>query len=65
MKLDELGVQCASGSACNANSQDISQTLQAIGLTDAEARASLRFSMGKMTTKKDIRYVVESITKIF
>jgi cysteine desulfurase len=64
MKLDELGVQCASGSACNASNQEISQTLLAVGLTDEQARSSLRFSMGRSTTKKDIEYVVDSITKI-
>lgn len=63
MKLDEIGIQCASGSACNASSDEISLTLTAIGLTRAEARSSLRFSMGKSTSKNDIDYVVDGIVK--
>ncbi len=64
MKLDELGIQCASGSACNASSQDISATLLAIGLSEKDVRSSLRFTMGKFTSKDDINYVVESLITI-
>ncbi len=64
MKLDEMGIICASGSACSASLDDISPTLIAIGIDENDARASLRFSMGKTTTKTDINYVVDSLLKI-
>lgn len=64
MKLDELGIQCASGSACGANKQDLSTSLLSIGLTKNDVRSSLRFSMGQTTSKKDIEYVTYSITRI-
>lgn len=64
MKLDEFGIICASGSACNASSDEISPTLKAIGLTDEDAKSSLRFSMGKMTSKNDIDFVIEKIKTI-
>jgi cysteine desulfurase len=54
MELDERGVQCAVGSACSASSTEPSHVLRAIGMGDKEARSSLRFSMGRQTTKKDI-----------
>jgi cysteine desulfurase len=54
MELDERGVQCAVGSACSASSAEPSHVLTAIGMDDKEARASLRFSFGRQTTKKDI-----------
>jgi cysteine desulfurase len=54
MELDEKGIQCAVGSACSASSAEPSHVLSAIGMTDKEARASLRFSMGRGTSKKDI-----------
>lgn len=64
MKLDELGIQCASGSACNASSDDISPTLIAIGLSEEDAKSSLRFTMGNHTKKNDIEFVVSSIAEI-
>jgi cysteine desulfurase len=54
MELDERGIQCAVGSACSASSAKPSHVLGAIGMDDKDARASLRFSMGRQTTKKSI-----------
>jgi cysteine desulfurase len=54
MELDERGVQCAVGSACSASNVEPSHVLRAIGMSDKESRASLRFSLGRQTTKKDI-----------
>jgi cysteine desulfurase len=54
MELDERGVQAAVGSACSAASIEPSHVLRAIGMSNEDARASLRFSMGRQTTKKDI-----------
>jgi hypothetical protein len=52
MELDEKGVQCAVGSACSASSVKPSHVLSAIGMSDVEARASLRFSFGRLTVQK-------------
>jgi cysteine desulfurase len=38
--------------------------LQAIGLPKEVAHGSLRFSLGKETTKKDIDYTVKELKKI-
>jgi cysteine desulfurase len=54
MELDERGIQCAVGSACSASSSKPSHVLSAIGMSDELARASLRFSFGRHTAKKDI-----------
>ncbi len=64
MELDELGIICASGSACSASNEAVSTTLTAICLSDKDAQASLRFSMGKFTTKQDIRNVIKALAKI-
>lgn len=55
MELDEHGVQIATGSACSASSAAPSHVLKAIGLPDELARATLRFSFGRQTTKDDIK----------
>lgn len=62
--LDEHGVQVAVGSACSASHDEPSHVLKAIGLSDEAARSSLRFSMGRDTTKQDIEYVIQKLTEI-
>jgi cysteine desulfurase len=64
MQLDELDVICSSGSACNAQKNNESKTLLAMGLTKDEARSSLRFTMSKHTTKDDIDYAVKSLASL-
>jgi cysteine desulfurase len=59
IELDEAGVQAAVGSACSAANVEPSHVLAAIGLSDEQARASLRFSFGRQTTAQDIKKTVE------
>jgi cysteine desulfurase len=59
--LDGRGIACSSGSACSAQSEKPSRVLTAIGLSDADARSSLRFTLGRFTTQSDIDYVVENL----
>ncbi|HEX7368513.1 MAG TPA: cysteine desulfurase family protein [Candidatus Saccharimonadales bacterium] len=54
MQLDEAGVLAAAGSACSASDEGPSHVLHAIGVSDADARSSLRFSMGRGTTLQAI-----------
>ncbi len=64
MALDEQGIMCAVGSACSASSDEPSHVLKAIGLSDDEARASLRFTMGRTTTKADVEQTVGMLSKL-
>jgi cysteine desulfurase len=57
--LDELGVDVAMGSACSASSDEVSHVLLAIGKSEQQARSSIRFSLGKDTTKSEINKTVE------
>lgn len=64
MQLDEQGIVCAVGSACSASNEEPSHVLKAIGLTDAAAQASLRFSMGRKTTQKELVTTVRALQTI-
>lgn len=55
-------IVCAStGSACNSGFITPSYVLKAIGLTDKEAKASIRFSFGRCTTKEEIQRAVQHL----
>lgn len=61
VKLETRGVLAAAGSACSAASDEPSHVLRAIGVSDAEARSSLRFSMGKHTNLQDIERAARTL----
>lgn len=62
LSLRDLAV--SSGSACNSASMSPSYVLKAIGLSDAESQASLRFSVGRYTTREEIEFAVEHIRSV-
>lgn len=64
MALDEAGIQASAGSACSADSGEPSHVLKATGLTDAEARSSLRFTMGRATDEAAVRKTVEELAAL-
>ena len=51
-------VAVSAGSACNSDVPEPSHVLRAMGLSDALAAATLRFSVGRFTTKAEIDHVV-------
>ena len=54
MLLDAAGVECSTGSACQAGVPQPSHVLLAMGADDAMARGSLRFSLGHTSTSSDV-----------
>lgn len=64
MELDERGIECAVGSACSASSDQPSHVLTAIGLSEAQARATLRFSFGRFTTVQDIAKTADTLAAL-
>lgn len=64
MELDERGVQVAVASACSAAKVEPSHVLNAIGMSEELARASLRFSFGRQTTKKQIVQTIQLLKRI-
>jgi cysteine desulfurase len=57
MALDLAGVACSAGSACQSGSTAPSHVLAALGVTWAGAAATLRLSLGSLTTDDDVRHV--------
>ncbi|MCX6778646.1 MAG: aminotransferase class V-fold PLP-dependent enzyme, partial [Candidatus Magasanikbacteria bacterium] len=57
--LDEMGVQAATGSACNSESLEPSHVLLALGMPYELAHGSLRFTLGHCNTKADMDYVLK------
>jgi cysteine desulfurase len=61
MLLDARGVECSTGSACSAGVAQPSHVLIALGATPAQARGSLRFSLGHDSTAADVDAAVAAI----
>ena len=64
LRLDLAGIAASSGSACTAGSQEISHVLKAIGLTDQEAKGSLRLTTVTGNTEEEIDETVTAIHEI-
>jgi len=54
MNLDLEGIAVSLGAACSSESRKPSPVLLALGHSEAEAKASLRFSLGEANTEEDI-----------
>ena len=52
--LEPAGLLCSAGSACTSSHPSPSHVLLAMGLTDAQARESLRISLSRSTTAQDV-----------
>lgn len=62
--LDEEGIAVSTGSACTSTTLLPSHVLIAIGLPELDAHSSLRVSMGKYTTIKEIDYFIKILPKV-
>ena len=63
--LDQRGIAVSAGSACSAHDDRPSSTLKAIGLSDQAARATIRVSLGRDTSARDIRYTLKAFRDHF
>lgn len=64
LELDKAGIAASTGSACHSHSLEPSHVLRALGLPRKIIHGSLRLTLGKYTTKKEINYVIKTLPKI-
>lgn len=59
--LDLQGLAISGGSACQSGAIEPSHVLRAMGLDEAEARSSVRFSLSRLTTDEEIGQAIEIV----
>jgi len=59
--LDLKGLACSTGAACSSGAVEPSHVLTAIGLPASQARATIRFSLGRHTTESEINAALELV----
>jgi cysteine desulfurase len=64
LSLDMEGISSSSGSACTSGTLEPSHVLLGMGVPAEIAHSSLRFTMGRLTTKEDIDYVLSLMPSI-
>jgi cysteine desulfurase len=63
IKMLAKHVSVSSGAACSSATVEPSHVLKAMGLSDAKAHSSIRFSFGRFTTLQEITIAIEEIKK--
>lgn len=63
IKMLSKHVSVSSGAACSSAAVEPSHVLKAMGLSDAKAHSSIRFSFGRFTTLQEINKAIEEIKK--
>lgn len=64
MMLDSFGIAASTGSACSSPDLRASHVALACGLRPQEAHGTLRLTLGRWTTEKEIDYVLEILPGI-
>jgi cysteine desulfurase len=64
LHLNEAGIYVSTGSACSSHKLEISHVLDAIKLKHDAAHGSIRFTLGKKTSKADLDYVLKVLPGI-
>jgi len=62
--LDLLGIALSTGSACSSVELEPNHVLLALGLKPEQTHGSLRISLGRWTTKKEINYLIKVLPEV-
>ncbi len=61
LRLNEKGIRVSTGSACTSQSLEPSHVILALGRPHELAHASIRFTLGKSTTKQQLDYTIKEL----
>ena len=64
IELSARGIMTSAKSACKSGDSKASHVIRAINPKATEEDGSLRFSLGRKTSKQDIDYTLESLAKV-
>ncbi len=64
LHLSDIGVCASSGSACTSGSLEPSHVLRAMGIPFTALHGSIRFSLSRFTTEKEVDFVIEKLPGI-
>ncbi len=64
LMLDDVGICASTGSACASGSLEPSHVLRAMDVPRSMIHGSIRFSLGRYNTDKDVDYVLEQMPRI-
>lgn len=64
LSLATKEIYVSTGSACSEDSEEVSHVLSAIGLRPELARSSIRISLGRFNTEKDVETVLHELPEI-
>ena len=63
LRLNEKGIFCSTGSACTSIQLEPSHVILAIGISKKAAHGTIRFTLGRTTTKQDIDKLLKLLPK--
>ena len=63
-RLDLMGICISTGSACDSNNTQISHVLRAMHLPEEYAKGTIRISLGKDNTSRDIQMIIKGLEKV-
>lgn len=63
-RLDLMGICVSTGSACDSKNTQISHVLNAMAVPEEYARGTIRISLGRYNTQKEVSAIAQSIIKI-
>ncbi len=64
LMLNQLGIAASSGSACTSGSLEPSHVMRAMSIPYTAAHGSVRFSLSRYTSQKEIDYVLEKLPPV-